>query len=220
MSYHQQQQMMNYSREDSHRIFMNAVSASSHGWQKQPGLAESENGPTLPETVPDKPKRPLTAYNYFFQEERKRLLADLPSQKGKGKRGHGKVGFSELAHIVSKKWKALSPIQRLPYDELAAKEKMRYHYQKQEWMQIKAAIEAKEAETAKAMEEAQVDDLVSSIQRKRLRDLCIAPSERRTRRNRNSHCLLAPVCTMLYRLPCDWKVPTVVQGLFPRTSST
>lgn len=58
----------------------------------------------------DKPKRPRTAYNYFFQAQRAILLAQLPVRaEGQPRCGsHGKLGFSEMAHIIAAKWKALN----------------------------------------------------------------------------------------------------------------
>lgn len=68
----------------------------------------------------DRPKRPLSAYNIFFKEERKRILEEIPdSQSATGetvldangtakKKPHGKIGFQSLAKIVGKRWKDLS----------------------------------------------------------------------------------------------------------------
>lgn len=143
-------------QQDSHQIFMAAVGDSSYG---NCGLAEDYEGgnklvQVLPKKVPEKPKRPLTAYNFFFQEQRQKLLDEFPApKKGKrgGKRSHGRVGFAELAHLVSNKWRSITAMERLPYDELAVKEKMRFHYAKQQWSYIKAAIEEREEKEQEKM---------------------------------------------------------------------
>ena len=65
------------------------------------------------------PKRPLSAYNYFFQQERADLMignAEIPT----------KVGFEDLGKIVGKKWKSLSITQREPFAKQANKDSERY----------------------------------------------------------------------------------------------
>ena len=43
-----------------------------------------------------RPTRPLSAYNLFFQAERKNMLDVLPVRaKGKPRHSHGKIGFAE-----------------------------------------------------------------------------------------------------------------------------
>ena len=65
---------------------------------------------------PGIPKRPLCAYNFFFQKERMKLQgADTP-----------KVGFEELGRIVGKRWKDLSEEDRKQYTQLAKVDSTRY----------------------------------------------------------------------------------------------
>jgi hypothetical protein len=64
----------------------------------------------------DAPKRSLSAYNYFFREERKRVYAESDER----------AGFSELGKIIGQRWKSLTEDQRKPYDIMAEKEINRY----------------------------------------------------------------------------------------------
>ena len=82
----------------------------------------------------EKPKRPLTAYNIFFREERQRLLETLPVLKNvKSKKAHGKISFPDLAKRISCEWKRISPSSKVHYCELACKDKMRYYREMEEW---------------------------------------------------------------------------------------
>ena len=62
------------------------------------------------------PKRPLSAYNLYFQ----RVRADLNSNGG------CRIGFHELGKIVGKKWKSLSEEEHKVYRELADQDSERY----------------------------------------------------------------------------------------------
>lgn len=74
-----------------------------------------------------KPKRPLSAYNLFFQEQRKILLAKLPVRpQGAPRRSHGKLGFKEMARYIGHRWKTLDAATKHRFDVMAAKEKKRY----------------------------------------------------------------------------------------------
>jgi hypothetical protein len=85
------------------------------------------------ETRP-KPKRPLSAYNWFFHSERQNILNDTPIRKeGKPRRSHGKIGFADLARSIAAKWKSLSKEDRAVYDEKATKDKDRYLREMEEW---------------------------------------------------------------------------------------
>jgi HMG-box domain len=81
-----------------------------------------------------KPKRPLSAYNWFFQTERQRILEETPTRKeGKPRRSHGKIGFADLARLIAAKWKSLSKEERASYDEKAVIDKQRYQREMKEW---------------------------------------------------------------------------------------
>jgi len=87
----------------------------------------------------DKPKRPRSAYNYFFQQERQRILGFLARDKsiqmepvvdeGQEKRlikETGKVSFEEMGKIIGSRWKNL-PNERLSkFTELALGDTERY----------------------------------------------------------------------------------------------
>jgi hypothetical protein len=67
------------------------------------------------ESPPTKPKRPLSAYNFFFQMEREQVLQSSP-----------KVGFTSLARAIAKKWKTIDVESRIKVTMLAAQDRIRY----------------------------------------------------------------------------------------------
>lgn len=107
----------------------------------------------------DKPKRPLSAYNLFFRDEREKLLKDsLPPANGdtssttasegtngnadpssgqpakrRHRKTHGKIGFAQLAQHIGAKWKALDEDARKPYEKEAEAEKARYSVKLEKW---------------------------------------------------------------------------------------
>ncbi|KAL7562012.1 hypothetical protein ACA910_004693 [Epithemia clementina (nom. ined.)] len=65
----------------------------------------------------DRPKRPLSAYNLFFRDERQRILASHPVRpEGVPRRSHGKMGFAEMARTVSQAWKVLNVATKQEYE--------------------------------------------------------------------------------------------------------
>lgn len=84
-----------------------------------------------------KPKRALSAYNFFFQHERQSILMNTPTRaEGKPRRSHGKIGFADLARSIALKWKALKKEDRIQFDEKAKADKERYLGELEEWKKI------------------------------------------------------------------------------------
>jgi len=93
----------------------------------------------------DKPKRPLSAYNFFFKEEREKIikvvLAEDPAAVkqdpdddgfldaesiGRLRKEGGKVSFEEMGKIIGQRWKNIDPDRLSKYAELAAEDTERY----------------------------------------------------------------------------------------------
>jgi len=72
----------------------------------------------------DKPKRPLSAYNFFFKEERQKIIRGVecedealqkeidpeltPELVQKLKKENGKVSFEEMGKVIGKRWKDIT----------------------------------------------------------------------------------------------------------------
>lgn len=93
----------------------------------------------------DKPKRPLSAYNCFFKEERSRILGSIPDYQtseearsaGKGKRRraqHGKISFEDLGKAIGQRWQSLSPEESMVYKMKAAEDMTRYRNEMAEYL--------------------------------------------------------------------------------------
>lgn len=113
----------------------------------------------------DKPKRPLSAYNYFFREEREKITRFLlnkddtygvetgldPAQTRELMTENGKVKFEEVGKLIGKRWKSLAEdsageekVKR--YSSLAATDAERYKKELREYNENKSKQEAAAAE--------------------------------------------------------------------------
>lgn len=105
-------------------------------------MEQQEDAATVtPIATKEKPKRPLSSYNYFFQQQRKKILEQREIRpEGKPRRSHGKIGFAELARTISARWKTIDPETRLYFDELAARDKKRYTKEMEKWKKEQDAL--------------------------------------------------------------------------------
>lgn len=100
----------------------------------------------------DKPKRPLSAYNYFFKEEREKILkiltADDPykveqdpssqdflseQQIGSLRKEGNKVSFEQMGKIIGARWKNIDPDRLAKFSELASEDTERYKKEMQSY---------------------------------------------------------------------------------------
>lgn len=88
-----------------------------------------------------KPRRPLSAYNLFFKDEREAILKSIPGEDdgkakeakekeitwpGKKKTPHGKISFESLAKTIGERWRVCSQERKAHYKVLADADLVRY----------------------------------------------------------------------------------------------
>jgi hypothetical protein len=118
----------------------------------------------------DKPKRPLSAYNLFFQQERKRIIELIPDdnsvlddglteeqRRRKHRKTHGKIGFADLAKSIAEKWKTSGDDVKAPFEARAAEEKERYQKELEVWNTVQKEKE-KQEEVAEQESKKQLED--------------------------------------------------------------
>ncbi|CCE33338.1 probable NHP6B-nonhistone chromosomal protein [Claviceps purpurea 20.1] len=65
------------------------------------------------------PKRGLSAYMFFANEQRENVRAENPN-----------ITFGQVGKVLGERWKALNDKQRVPYEAKAAADKKRYEDEK------------------------------------------------------------------------------------------
>ncbi|KAK2749353.1 Non-histone chromosomal protein 6 [Onygenales sp. PD_40] len=68
---------------------------------------------------PNAPKRGLSAYMFFANEQRENVREENPG-----------ISFGQVGKVLGERWKALNEKQRAPYEAKAAADKKRYEEQK------------------------------------------------------------------------------------------
>lgn len=157
---HQQQSPHELPQASSHRKLISMGTGASGE-----GVAHSATGQITfnkkKGKEANKPKRPLSAYNVFFKEERQKLLSSIPAKEEgvgddesdeedggdkkpsaatrnknpKRSKPHGKISFESMAKIIGQRWKAIESdaIQKRYYQDLADRDKDRYRAELEVW---------------------------------------------------------------------------------------
>ena len=136
------------------------------GNSKQPIKKRKRKAPLVPWKKPkDMPRRPLSAYNLFFQEERERIMterakasATLPKEKKRKSNKTVGIGFANLARTIAWSWKNLDPLSRAPYLASASEEKERYQKEMLVWRAKQKAKEGEKKITGIASRSSSADD--------------------------------------------------------------
>lgn len=71
---------------------------------------------------PDAPKRSLSAYMFFANDNRDIVRAENPG-----------ILFGQVGKMLGEKWKALTSEEKVPYDTKAETDKKRYEREKAEY---------------------------------------------------------------------------------------
>jgi len=83
--------------------------------RKSSGDGEKKPAKKKKEKVPGQPKRNLSSYFIYVRENREKVIADNPG-----------IGVTEITKILGAQWKELSAADKVPYEEKAAEDKVRY----------------------------------------------------------------------------------------------
>lgn len=88
----------------------------------------------------EKPKRPLSAYNLFFRDQRQLLLAALPAPAigCKPKTSHGKINFKNMARTIAARWKDIAPEDKKEYERIAEVGRRKYKELAKRWKRQQA----------------------------------------------------------------------------------
>lgn len=100
-------------------------------------IPSSDNTEMSESTPLDRPKRPLSAYNLFFQDERAKLIQDQPPPGTVGTAYRGKrcrrITFSEMGKIIGARWRQIDRTTKRIYEDRAAEEKRQFKIRMNVW---------------------------------------------------------------------------------------
>ena len=115
----------------------------------------------------DKPKRPLSAYNFFFRDERAKIVAiveedadikdnDLTEEEvSRLRKDTGKVSFEEMGKIIGQRWKKIDEERHAHYSKLAEGSAQQYKVAMKKYNDKQEEIREKEKQIK--MQYAQVE---------------------------------------------------------------
>ncbi|RFU23686.1 hypothetical protein B7463_g12652, partial [Scytalidium lignicola] len=83
---------------------------------------------------PNAPKRGLSAYMFFANEQRDNVRDENPG-----------ISFGQVGKVLGERWKALNDKQRAPYEAKAAADKKRYETEKASYNLAQAEGEEEES---------------------------------------------------------------------------
>lgn len=103
-----------------------------------------------------KPKRPLSAYNYFFSDQRKKIIKAVNCDNDayrnkidpglskeiieKLRDGDGKVKFEMIGKLIGNRWKNINDEKMVYYKSLAGRDKKRYANELENYNQRKQSM--------------------------------------------------------------------------------
>jgi hypothetical protein len=115
-----------------------SIVRESRNKRRRVGMAAGESSSTSSVPVSRRkkkpkgmPKRPLSAYNLYFQSARAKILECAEDGDG------GKIGFEGLGKIIGQRWRVLPELERKAYEMLANKDSVRYRKEMEEYNQMK-----------------------------------------------------------------------------------
>lgn len=88
---------------------------------------EAKKRTTRKKKDPNAPKRSLSAYMFFANENRDIVKAENPD-----------ITFGQVGKVLGEKWKALTEEDKLPYEAKAKADKKRYESEKELYNATKA----------------------------------------------------------------------------------
>lgn len=133
------------------------TSARSGQAARNPVKAKKANHRVKRKKPVDMPRRPLSAYNLFFRDQREKILSDIKAgQHAEGEEGDegtgGATSFMAMTKAISKMWKELPGEKLKTYTDKALEEKKRYYEEMKEY-RARVSAKAKIASDAKLLEQ-------------------------------------------------------------------